>query len=78
MALEDRSADVRKGANEAVLPYMIHIGYEGMMKHISKVKVSLPGVLDCMFSVCSVGDGEKKCWVQVHKESLCEVERLKK
>lgn len=40
MALEDRSADVRKGANEAVLPFMIHIGYEGMMKHISKVKVS--------------------------------------
>lgn len=40
MALEDRNADVRKGANEAVLPFMIHIGYEGMMKHISKVKVT--------------------------------------
>lgn len=40
MALEDRNADVRKGANEAVLPFMIHIGYEGMMKHICKVKVS--------------------------------------
>lgn len=39
-ALEDRSADVRKGANEAVLPFMIHIGYEGMMKHISRVKPS--------------------------------------
>ncbi|KAG0714752.1 Cytoskeleton-associated protein 5 [Chionoecetes opilio] len=39
-ALEDRSADVRKGANEAVLPFMMHIGYEGMMKHISRVKPS--------------------------------------
>ncbi|KAK8386170.1 hypothetical protein O3P69_010709 [Scylla paramamosain] len=39
-ALEDRSADVRKGANEAVLPFMIHIGYEGMMKHITRVKPS--------------------------------------
>ncbi|XP_045137048.1 cytoskeleton-associated protein 5-like isoform X2 [Portunus trituberculatus] len=39
-ALEDRNADVRKGANEAVLPFMIHIGYEGMMKHISRIKPS--------------------------------------
>ncbi|KAK4303692.1 hypothetical protein Pmani_024319 [Petrolisthes manimaculis] len=40
MALEDRNADIRKGANEAVLPFMIHIGYEGMLKHISRVKPS--------------------------------------
>lgn len=40
MALEDRNADVRKGANEAVLPFMIHLGYDGMVKHTSKVKVS--------------------------------------
>ncbi|CAL4065491.1 unnamed protein product, partial [Meganyctiphanes norvegica] len=37
-ALEDRNADVRKGANEAVLPFMIHIGYEGISKHLSRVK----------------------------------------
>lgn len=42
MALEDRNADVRKGANEAVLPFMIQIGYEGMLKHVSRVKVSSP------------------------------------
>ncbi|XP_042874348.1 cytoskeleton-associated protein 5-like isoform X3 [Penaeus japonicus] len=40
MALEDRNADVRKGANEAVLPFMIHLGYDGMVKHTSKVKPS--------------------------------------
>ena len=38
-ALEDRNADVRKGAQEAVLPIMIHIGYDGMSKHLSTVKV---------------------------------------
>ncbi|KAF2350520.1 CLASP N-terminal domain [Trinorchestia longiramus] len=36
--LEDRSADVRKAAGEAVLPFMLHLGYEGMLKHTSKVK----------------------------------------
>ncbi|KAG7153303.1 Cytoskeleton-associated protein 5-like [Homarus americanus] len=40
MALEDRNADVRKGANEAVMPFMIHLGYEGMLKHTSRVKPS--------------------------------------
>ncbi|XP_071537702.1 cytoskeleton-associated protein 5 isoform X3 [Panulirus ornatus] len=40
MALEDRNVDVRKGASEAVLPFMIHLGYEGMLKHTSKVKPS--------------------------------------
>ncbi|XP_063608455.1 cytoskeleton-associated protein 5-like isoform X2 [Penaeus indicus] len=40
MALEDRNADVRKGANEAVLPFMIHLGYDGMVKHTNKVKPS--------------------------------------
>jgi hypothetical protein len=37
--LEDRNADVRKKANEAVLPFMIQLGYEGMVRHASKVKV---------------------------------------
>ncbi|XP_045625403.1 cytoskeleton-associated protein 5 isoform X3 [Procambarus clarkii] len=40
MALEDRNADVRKGANEAVMPFMIHLGFDGMVKHTSKVKPS--------------------------------------
>ncbi|XP_064115377.1 cytoskeleton-associated protein 5-like isoform X2 [Macrobrachium nipponense] len=39
-ALEDRNADVRKGANEAVLPFMLHLGYEGMCKHTSQIKPS--------------------------------------
>ncbi|XP_018010529.1 cytoskeleton-associated protein 5 [Hyalella azteca] len=36
--LEDRSAEVRKAATEAVLPFMLHLGYEGMLKHTSRVK----------------------------------------
>ena len=42
--LEDRNADVRKAAGEAVFPFMLHLGYEGMMKHTSRVKVPT-----CMF-----------------------------
>ncbi|KAK7077047.1 hypothetical protein SK128_006638 [Halocaridina rubra] len=40
MALEDRNADVRKASSEAVLPFMIHLGYDGMAKHTGKVKPS--------------------------------------
>ena len=39
MCLEDRNADVRKKANEAVLPFMIHTGYDAMVRHAAKVKV---------------------------------------
>jgi len=38
-SLEDRNADVRKKANEAVLPFMIHAGYEVMARHAAKTKV---------------------------------------
>lgn len=53
MALEDRNADVRKGANEAVLPFMIHLGYDGMVKHTNKVKVRLSSV--CLNSLLQTG-----------------------
>ncbi|KAL1502287.1 hypothetical protein ABEB36_007453 [Hypothenemus hampei] len=36
--LEDRNADVRKNAGEAVLGLMIHLGYETMLKQTEKVK----------------------------------------
>ena len=39
--LEDRNADVRKKADEAVLPFMIHTGYEAMTRQASKLKVSV-------------------------------------
>jgi len=39
VCLEDRNADVRKKANEAVLPFMIHTGYDAMVRHAAKVKV---------------------------------------
>lgn len=36
--LEDRNADVRKNANEAILGIMTHLGYECMIKHTEKLK----------------------------------------
>ena len=39
--LEDRNAEVRKKANEAVLPFMIHCGFDTMLQKLSLVKVSL-------------------------------------
>ena len=37
--LEDRSADVRKAANQALFSYMLHCGYESMASKTSTVKV---------------------------------------
>lgn len=39
--LEDRNADVRKNAQDAVLGIMIHLGYDSMAKQVEKLKVSL-------------------------------------
>ncbi|KAL4713510.1 hypothetical protein ACJJTC_010495 [Scirpophaga incertulas] len=36
--LEDRAADVRKVAADCVLPFMLHLGYEAMHKHLDKLK----------------------------------------
>ncbi|XP_074041153.1 protein mini spindles-like isoform X1 [Leptinotarsa decemlineata] len=36
--LEDRNADVRKNAQEAILGIMIHLGYESMLKQTEKLK----------------------------------------
>ena len=41
--VEDRNADVRKAASEAVLPFMLHLGYDGLLKHTSRVKVGGEG-----------------------------------
>lgn len=38
--LEDRNGDVRKKAQEAVVPFMIHTGYESVFRACSKLKVS--------------------------------------
>lgn len=37
--LEDRNADVRKNAQEAVLGIMMHLSYESMVKQTEKAKV---------------------------------------
>lgn len=44
-AVEDRGVEVRKGANDAVLPFMIHLGYDAMARHAGKLKVSNPSWL---------------------------------
>ena len=38
-ALEDRSAEVRRSATDAVLPFLIHLGYDAMARHAGKLKV---------------------------------------
>lgn len=37
-AIEDRTADVRKAAQDATLGFMIHLGYESMARQASKLK----------------------------------------
>ena len=37
--LEDRNPEVRKKTHEAVIPFMIHIGYESMARQAAKLKV---------------------------------------
>ena len=49
--LEDRNADVRKKANEAVVPFMVHAGYERLVKQAGKLKVS-DNILCQVFCVC--------------------------
>ena len=39
--LEDRNADVRKKANDVLLPFMTHTGYDAMLRQTSKVKVKI-------------------------------------
>lgn len=38
-ALEDRGAEVRRGAGEAVLGFMMHLGPESMARQAEKLKV---------------------------------------
>ena len=40
-ALEDRNPGVRQKASEAVLPFMIHLRFEGMLKAAQKIKVCI-------------------------------------
>ena len=40
--VEDRSADVRKKAQEAIVPFMIHLGYNTFVKAAGKLKVGNP------------------------------------
>lgn len=39
--VEDRNVDVRKNAQEAILPFMMHLGYVVMAKATERLKVSL-------------------------------------
>ena len=37
--VEDRNVEVRKSAQDCVLPFMIHLGYEKMYQACSRLKV---------------------------------------
>lgn len=37
--MEDRNVEIRKASNEAIFPFMLHLGYDAMVKHAGKVKV---------------------------------------
>ena len=41
--LEDRSGDVRKKAQEAIVPFMIHVGYNTFVKAAGRLKVRTNG-----------------------------------
>lgn len=43
--MEDRNADVRKRAQDALLPFMIHTGYDAMLRHAGKLKVNFVRLL---------------------------------
>ncbi|XP_021935865.1 protein mini spindles isoform X2 [Zootermopsis nevadensis] len=43
--VEDRSADVRKNAQEAIVPFMIHLGYTTMAKASEKLKTGSRSVV---------------------------------
>lgn len=51
--LEDRNSDVRKTANDAVLGFMIHIGYGPMTNAAEKLKVLYFFVLLVFFILTS-------------------------
>ena len=38
--LEDRNANVRQKAQEVLVPYMVHVGADSMVRQGSKLKVS--------------------------------------
>jgi hypothetical protein len=52
--VEDRNADVRKKAKEAILPFMMHLGYEAMAKATSNLKASLKCLICNFFNLKSV------------------------
>lgn len=43
--MEDRNADVRKNAQEAILGIMIHLGYDAMLKQTEKLKPGSKAVI---------------------------------
>ena len=38
--LEDRNADVRKKAQEALVPFMVQVGFESMVRKVGQLKAS--------------------------------------
>jgi hypothetical protein len=58
VSVEDRNAEVRKNAQDAILPFMIHVGYEAMNRQLSKLPVSfvyrLSGITKSCANICRI------------------------
>jgi len=58
--LEDRNGEVRKKAQEALVPFMIHTGYDSMLKATSKLKVSSRQIIS-LYSRTSLAQTPRDC-----------------
>ncbi|XP_060086364.1 cytoskeleton-associated protein 5-like [Ylistrum balloti] len=68
--LEDRNGDVRKKAQDALVPFMIHVGYESMFKATSKMK---PGSKDTILALLEKAKGNLPAKPQKAKKAAAPV-----
>jgi cytoskeleton-associated protein 5 len=59
--LEDRNGEVRKKAQEALVPFMIHTGYDSMLKATSKLKVSSRQIISLYSRTSSLAQTPREC-----------------
>ncbi len=59
--LEDRNGDVRKKADEAILPFMIHIGFEYMARQAAKLKVPTLNFTLTFFRIEHISTKSRMC-----------------
>ncbi|OWF42942.1 cytoskeleton-associated protein 5-like [Mizuhopecten yessoensis] len=68
--LEDRNSDIRKKAQEALVPFMIHVGYESLFKAAAKMK---PGSKDTILALLEKARGNLPAKPQKAKKAAAPV-----